>query len=168
VDKQEKAPYGFRSIPSFGPLGSSGSLLVIPLLSASLPTADYSLEGWESQVAVERKSLEDLYATLGQHRERFKRAIARLNEYEVGEIVIEATLREVMRPAEFRPGWRSRLDPRSVYGTWQSWKQRYRNVHWTFAGSRRLAEYATFRALACFYLHKEKEPLHVGSATQNG
>ena len=160
IDTREKAPYGFHNIPlarlpkrSFdGP----PPRLVVPTKEMFLPAGDYSIDGMIQDVAVERKSLEDLYSTLGQHRERFEREVDKLQRYCVAAIVIEATLREVMRPAEFRPEWRSRLNPRSVYGTWQSWSQRYRNVHWHFAGSRQAAEVATFHLLERFYIEQEQ------------
>lgn len=69
----------------------------------------------ENQLAVERKSLDDLYDSVTWGRDRFEREIIRLDEMGNGErtrhfsaVVIEATWPEIVAPAEHRPGWENR------------------------------------------------------------
>ena len=149
VDSREKAPYRFSEIPAAG--RDRGRTYWVPISEAYLKTGDYSIEGMENGIAIERKSLADLFGTLGQHRDRFCAEVERLAELDFAAIVIESDLREAWRPREFRPGWRSRLAPRSVEGTVLSWSIRYPSVHWWFCGSRRMAEVRTFLALEMFW-----------------
>jgi ERCC4-type nuclease len=117
-------------------------LIEVDTVSALLPAGDYSIEGCERLVAVERKSLEDLYASLSQHRERFEAEHERLSDYDYAAVVVEATWRDVL----LYPPERSRLLPKSVRGTILAWSRRY-GVHWHLVEDRRLAERTTFDIL---------------------
>ncbi|MHC1790300.1 ERCC4 domain-containing protein [Solidesulfovibrio sp.] len=73
----------------------------------ALPTADYSLPGFEDRVGIERKELGDLVGCLmGSNRERFERELRRLSTYELKAVVIEASMRDVadgMYRSEMKP-----------------------------------------------------------------
>jgi DNA excision repair protein ERCC-4 len=150
VDTREQAGYTFDGMP-----GRAGEQIVVPVVSQGLKSGDYSIQGLEDRVAVERKSLQDAYGTFGQGRERFERELERLAEYEFAAVVIEATVQELWRPAEFVPDWRSRLSPRSVEGSIVAWSLRY-GVHFWAMGSRRAAEIRTFGVLRKFWEEQEK------------
>lgn len=172
VDTREKAPYRFHNIPLARrpkrSINGPPPRLIVKTKEIFLPTGDYSITTMIHDVVIERKSLEDLYSTLGRNRDRFEHEIEKLNRCYVAAVVIEADLRQVMRPSQFRPAWRSRLNPKSVYSTWQSWSQRYRNVHWHFAGSRRTAEIVTFHLLERFYLDQESSAKrHLSNVSTN-
>jgi len=155
IDNREKAAFPFTGIPS-----SPNRTWVIPTKQVYLPTGDYAIEGCPG-ISLERKSIADLYSTLGQHRERFKRELERLSELDFAAIVIEASLREIWRPAETQIDWRSKLSSRSVEGTIVSWSIRYPKVHWWPCDSRRIAELRTFFALEMFWrlkMEAEKSP----------
>ena len=151
IDQREKAPYPFRCIRATA--NNRGKVWQVSTATTYLETGDYAIDGCPG-IAIERKTLEDLYSTLGQHRKRFKAEIERLAELEFGAVVIEADLREAWRPGETRPNWRSKLWPRSVEGTIVSWSMRYPTVHWWFCGSRRAAEVRTFGTLEMFWRQK--------------
>ena len=92
----------------------------------TLDTGDYSLKGWENQIAIERKSLPDLLHSLGQERERFFREIMRLKGFEYSALIIEAGLNEL-----YSGQWRSQITPQSVIGSLQSISIKYGvNVFW--------------------------------------
>ena len=57
----------------------------------ALKTGDYSLEGQEHLLSVERKSLPDLFGTLGSGHERFKKELARALNYKYFVILIEGS-----------------------------------------------------------------------------
>jgi hypothetical protein len=95
-DQQEKAPYGFESIPGRG--ASQGYRQVAKVETKHLATGDYSIIGLEDRVVVERKSLVDLYGTLGKGRERFEREFERMTAMDFANVVIEADWREIIRP----------------------------------------------------------------------
>lgn len=101
---------------------------------ANLKTGDYSLKGFENFIACERKSLGDLFGTVGNGRARFEREIIRASKFYYFGIVIEATLERVLLGAPH-----SQMDPRSVVPSLHSWELRYPCIHVHYAGSRELA-----------------------------
>lgn len=145
VDTREQKPYEFTGFLCDAQDG--GGPMSIPTVRGTLASGDYSLAGFETQVAVERKSLPDLYSTLGQDRERFEREIQRLNGYAFAAVVIEADWDQI----RFEPPLRTQLEPKTVYRTVLSWQQRYRGVHWWAVRCREAAEATTFRILERFW-----------------
>jgi len=98
VDTRETEPY------SFSPERAA-------IVRRALPAGDYSLEGMEQRVAVERKTLEDLVQTVIRERERFRRELKLLADYEAACVVVEAHLSDVLAGR-----YRSAAYPRSVLG----------------------------------------------------
>lgn len=89
-----------------------------PLLvqRGTLVTGDYSVLGLHNVVSLERKSLPDLLACVGQHRGRFEREIQRLLAYPVRALVVEATWLELEAG-----NWRSGVTPQAAIGSVFSW-----------------------------------------------
>lgn len=56
---------------------------------STLKTGDYSILGYESKFAIERKSMIDLVSTVTRHHERFKKEIARGLDMDYFAIVVE-------------------------------------------------------------------------------
>ena len=81
VDTREQLPYQFD--PAH-----------VTTVRRALPAGDYSLEGYESAMAIERKSLEDFVASAISHRERFGRELRLLAEYDFACIVVEGSLKK--------------------------------------------------------------------------
>lgn len=132
VDDREKKPWTFKSRSCQKLYGGK----VEPrLVRAHLMTGDYMTECEGIQAVVERKSLADLYSTLGQHRERFEAEVRRLTRYRYAAIVVEATASDVL----FAPPSRSHLHPHAVLGTCLSWSMSY-GVPFLFCDSREVAE----------------------------
>lgn len=96
ADNNEGYPYTFASLPTRAADGNKR--MAVKVVSRSLETGDYSIEGMESRVTVERKSLTDLYGTLGGGRERFEREFERMQAMEFAAVVVEAGLPEICRP----------------------------------------------------------------------
>jgi len=89
VDSREQEPWGFTC----------------PAVTRKLDAGDYSVEGLEDQVAVERKSLADFVRTVIHERRRFARELEKLAGYRAACVVIEADLDKVLRrkhPEELR------------------------------------------------------------------
>ena len=160
IDNREKAPYSFTELPPKKKYSKSRknatTTLHVPTETRYLPTGDYSIDGLETRFALERKSLEDLYSTIGQHRERFENELERLNNLDFAAVIIEATQREIWAPSRHRPDWRSRLDPRSVEGSIVAWSIRYPRVHWWAVGGRREGEVRAFEACEKFWREGKK------------
>lgn len=120
IDTREQEPYGFDPDR------------VAPVRRA-LPAGDYSLVGHETRVAVERKTLEDFVTTVIRHRRRFARELAKLAGYDLGCVVVEATLEDV---AAHR--YRSGAHPHAVFGATLSMVVDH-GVPVFFCGDRQLA-----------------------------
>ncbi len=84
--------------------------------TASLTTGDYSLNGFEDQITIERKSLDDLLGCIGQHRARFERELHRLRGFKTGVVIIETSWHE-LESGE----WRSRITPNQAIQSLLSW-----------------------------------------------
>ena len=78
----------------------------------ALPAGDYSIEGMETRVSVERKSLDDLVSTVILARGRFHAELRRLQRYDAACVVVEAGLDEVLKGR-----YRSAADPKAILGS---------------------------------------------------
>ncbi len=115
---------------------------------AHLTTGDYSIVGHESRVTVERKSLGDLFTTLGKAgRRRFVAELARLAAFEFAAVVIEAEWSTIL----LSPPERSRLDPKTIFHSVAAWTVRYPRLHWVTVPGREFGEVATARLLDWWY-----------------
>ena len=81
IDTREQAPWGFDC----------------PTVRRKLDAGDYSVDGLEAAVAVERKSLKDFVSTVIHDFPRFAAELERLSRYEAACIVVEADLDRVLR-----------------------------------------------------------------------
>jgi len=97
VDTREQRPYGFSASVS--------------TVKRALSEGDYSLDGFEHLVAVERKSLEDYASSLSCDRERFLCEIGRMASIPHRLVVVEGSLTDIL-------GWkyRSGIHPNSILG----------------------------------------------------
>lgn len=177
IDVNEGVPYRFTGIKTDGSADKGGArplvvrTITLPLyqmgrqavfiekngrqLNYVKGLADYSIEGMIEDVQIERKSLEDLYGTLGGRRDDFEAEIARLNLCRFAAVVIEASWSEIL----FSPPDHSRLNPKTVSRTILSWSIRYPGVHWFTCSGRQHAEAFTFRLLEMFWRQQQKKAL---------
>lgn len=151
VDQQEGHPWTFQGFLADKKQG--GGRLVVPRRRAHLKTGDYSIEGCEEKVTVERKSMDDLVQTLAGGRARFAREHERMAAMGRGNavVMVEGSWRDI-----FEEKRESRMHPKTIHRTALSWFQRY-GVAWWFFGSRRLAEESCLRFLQLWYRHESEE-----------
>lgn len=114
----------------------------------TLSTGDYSIEGYEDKVAIERKTLADFLGCVGRGRDRFQRELERLSSYACPAIVIEATLEDILRHRENEDIF-SNVHPHAAVNSLIAWSVRYRIPVW-LAGDRASGEALTFRILQHF------------------
>lgn len=130
---------------------------------------DYSIDGLEGRVHVERKSLEDAQGTvlgwdseydrrneLPGRRERFEKELDNLSKVDAAMVVVEATLGDCLR---YMPGWGKKsaaLNAKIFMRSVLAYQQDYR-VPWCFCDGRRLAEIATFRFLERFWRKQSRD-----------
>ncbi len=160
IDTREQAPYQFTGFTTDKSSRGGQRPLIIQTRVVGLQTGDYSIEGFQDQVAVERKSLEDLYGTLGQGRERFERELERLSKMDRAAVVVEASLGLTLTS----PPERSRLSPKSVFRSINAWRIDIPSIHWIFCDDKRLAERQTYWFLARW--HAKRAAAVVGEVPQ--
>jgi ERCC4-type nuclease len=87
----------------------------------TLPTADYSLFGGESWVAIEKKgSLDELITCITTERARFERELQRMKSYPFRRLVVIGSRAEIEVQR-----YRSRIAPKSVLNTLSAFEFRY-------------------------------------------
>lgn len=154
-DSQEKLPYDFASIVR--------PVLRFTVEDGHLKTGDYTVRIHgavlpDDNIVIERKTLADLYTTLGQRRKQFEAEFQRMSLYGHAALVLEAGLEQIALPSSWL-SHPSQLHPKSVFGTLFAWSQRY-GVHvWPCPG-RRFAEQATFRMLERWVRDRAAMGLH--------
>ena len=82
IDTREQLPYEFPADR-------------VTSIRRALAAGDYSLEGRESEFAVERKSLADFVQTVIRGRERFHKELAKLKSYRRACVVIEGSMADI-------------------------------------------------------------------------
>lgn len=83
VDTREQTPWTFEG---------QG----FTLIKRHLDTGDYSIEGLEHSVSIERKSLDDWTGSCIHDRARFYKELERLRSFRFRAVVVEAGIREIM------------------------------------------------------------------------
>ena len=147
VDSQEtKYPYLF-----------SGELLVRkPLLVDGIRTGDYSIQGYERKITIERKTVADLYSSLSQRRVKFMEEMERVQHFDCKALVIEGTYDQVINPARGSYTKKySRMDRNSVLGSLVKINMEY-GITVIFAGNRRNGEEWTLHTLKMFFKKKRE------------
>lgn len=154
VDTREQCPYRFESIVADVREDPLRRPIAIPYVRRFLPQGDYSIVGHESAIAIERKSITDLFGTLGQGRRRFEAELARLqSDAKFAAVVVEAEWSEILSSP---PAW-SKLSPKTVYRSILAWQQRFPRVHWMMVPGRVAGEITTYRILERFWIESQKK-----------
>jgi len=135
VDSREKTPYTFVPFHRW----------FAGIERRALRVGDYSIAGLEDRIAVERKTVEDLFNSCSplSSRNAFVRACARLGKLEFAALVIEGSLEDVLDGMTC-----SGMHPNAVLGTLEALAVRWGIQPW-FAGTPEVGEELT----ACL-LHK--------------
>lgn len=84
IDSREQRPWTFNSERVGG------------VVQATLPAGDYSLQGYETRIAIERKSFPDYIGTIIHARDRFARELTVLKSYPRAWIVVEGSLDDLL------------------------------------------------------------------------
>lgn len=105
IDSREQQPYTFET----------------PNERGALETGDYSIQGLENRVAIERKTVDDLIGCLTTGRERFERELYRARSLDYFAVVIEGSLRELANGE-----YRSQMNPKSAIQSLLAFSVRYR------------------------------------------
>jgi DNA excision repair protein ERCC-4 len=122
-----------------------------PTVIKGLRTGDYSIAGFEDQVAIERKNIDDLVGCLGKQRDRFERELQRAQDFEFFAVIVEASYFELTEGI-----YRSRLHPNSGVESVSAFEVRYK-IPFLFCGCQELAARKCESLLKKFYREKMKQ-----------
>jgi ERCC4-type nuclease len=158
IDTREQAPFSFGRFPD------------VQVERATLPTGDYSLAGFESVIACERKEVNDLIACLQNgNRDRFERELSRGVALHRFSVLVEATLEDISHHR-----YRSEMNPKAALQSLFAFQVRY-GTAFLFCGNRAGAEYSCYSLLSKYLYevqrglsmalkagHELKEPKRLG------
>lgn len=117
--------------------------------SSFLKTGDYSIEGYEDDFAVERKTLHDFISSVTTHRARFEREMQRGAKMKFFAVVVECDYADIRNK-----NYPHNVEPQAILGTWLAWIVRY-NVPILFVGNREGAALAVYK-FALEFLKNER------------
>lgn len=124
-----------------------------PVITKKLETGDYSLQGFENQIAIERKTLNDLMACLGKGRARFERELERSRSLDFFCVIVEAGYSQMTLG-----DYRSRLNPKAAIESISAFEIRY-GIHFLFTGNQALAAQKCESLLLKFWREHHVKPL---------
>jgi ERCC4-type nuclease len=150
VDSREQRAFSFAGLHSNADEGNLP--IIVPMMRVGLRHGDYGLLGLP-RIAGERKSLDDLYASVVR-RDNWVRRLTRMQEeLDYGAVVVEAGWDQVLaRPPRF-----SHYPPKSLFRTVVAWSQRYYKVHWWYMPDRVAAENTTFRIIERYWKDHQEQ-----------
>lgn len=159
IDSQEKNPFTFAGIRADAK--QQNRPMIVPTEWRSLgPThGDYSIDGFEREVHIERKSREDCQGTIlgwGERRERFEKTLKFLAEIPSSLVIVECTEGELYRTVQSRGKKSAAENAKILMRSIGAYQDDFR-VPWRFADTRRLAEIITFRWLERYYRHRVRK-----------
>lgn len=130
VDSREQIPFAFQGYD-------------VDLEPTTLTTGDYSIRGFQNQVSIERKGLDDLVSCLmNGSRQRFEKELSRARGLDFFAIVVEGALSDISMGK-----YRSEMKPQAALQSIITFQVRYR-VPFLWCGNRAGAEYMTYWLLA--------------------
>ena len=113
----------------------------------ALRTGDYSIEGLENIIVIERKRKDEIFGNLGADRERLIREMERMQTIRFPIMVLETSLADIMKGSDV-----SLVHPNNVVSTLISFMFKYR-TQILFADNKEAAKMMTFYLLAKFYTY---------------
>lgn len=86
IDTREQLPLTFRK-----------SKVIESVTFQALKTGDYSIEGYEDKIAIERKNPLDLFGSVGKNHKRFRKELDRATEFDYFAILVERPFNEILK-----------------------------------------------------------------------
>ncbi len=168
IDKMEQQPFGFENIvpdvsetPSDlqalvqeGDIQQSDIKFLIPKVFRALGPAngDYSIDGYQGRIHLERKSMNDAHSTIlshGDRQRRFERELENLSTMDSAAVVVECSFGRLISEAPSHGKKTRGENKRILHRRVISYQQDYQ-VPWHFCDNRLFAEVTTFRIMKRF------------------
>ena len=134
IDTREQQPYTFENSQT-----------------GTIPVGDYSIQGLENHIAIERKELNDLIGCLTNGRERFEKELHKGRALDYFALVIEASLSDLINGR-----YRSQMDPKAAIQSLLASSIRHRMPIF-FCENRKYAERVTESLLLKYCRELEKK-----------
>jgi len=113
IDTREKAPFDFSRFPNW----------IAGETKQKIDAGDYSIQGMEKLLSLERKSLSDLITTVIQERSRFFKMCEKLAQYRWRALLIEASYEDIKTP--YGEEYETVAHPNAVSGTLDALEARF-------------------------------------------
>lgn len=113
VDTRERYPFDFSRFPNW----------IADEKRQALKAGDYSVEGMEKLLVLERKTLTDLISTVIQHRTRFFKECEKMALYRWRALLIEASYEDIKSP--YDEEYNTSAHPNAVSGTLDALEARF-------------------------------------------
>lgn len=156
VDTREQAPFEFTGHRNW----------IAGTKSQKLAAGDYSVEGMERLLALERKSLTDLITTLMQNRSTFLKSCERLARYRWRALLVEASYEDIKSP--YGEELYTRAHPNAIAGTLDALEVRYQVPVIYTSRHRALAEEKAASWLSKHFTYWYLEKKGLGRVLQEG
>lgn len=114
IDTREKYPFDFSRFPNW----------IAQSKSRALKAGDYSMEGMEELLILERKTLTDLITTVIQQRTRFFRQCEKMSKYRWKALMVEANYEDIKTPYD-QDEYNTLAHPNAVSGTLDALEARF-------------------------------------------
>jgi len=156
VDTREQAPFSFLGYEETRKRTIKGERIeerfpiVVKTISRGLETGDYSIEGYEDRISIERKSVSDFVSTITAGRERFVKELERGEEFEFFAVLVEATLDDCLRYTRDY----TEASPKSIYRSVIAFELDFK-ARFIFEPSRSRAERRAFLTLRKYWERKQ-------------
>lgn len=111
VDTREKSPFDFSKFSNW----------IAEEKRQKLDAGDYTVEGMENLLVLERKTLSDLITTLIQQRPRFLKLCEKMSQYRWRALFVQASYEDVKSPY----GEYTQAHPNAVSGTLDALEAKY-------------------------------------------
>lgn len=125
------------------------------IIARGLKTGDYSILGFEEALTVERKSIPDLFGSLGKGRDNFEKRIVRMKAMTWAAILIEGSEKRTMRKQAY-----SKMNVNQIYHALSSYE--VGGIHIYFAENKRDAQDWVLSRLTRFYNHVRRGKVEAG------
>lgn len=132
-DTREQKPWSFDHITKRVKAQDTPVLITVEL--AKLDSGDYSIKGFEDQIAIERKSAADLVSTIFYRRKQFMAELERLQQMQWSGIIVES---EWSTTAKYCAA-KTQASVNSLKSSVLSWQIKYPRTHWLWLPGKREA-----------------------------